>query len=239
MVEKKLGFSHLRDSGLNLNPQQDGLRISVPIPKVSISVAIITQRTCILSILMGYQYPLNFMLWKEVLWIAPFWCLSRSGSGSYPKFYTRCRYTRCFFCHISASVHSFIFLFSVVGVTIFIILFSLLTFSEKSSMIYIWFKPDPGKIMPIWQDPDMQHCWNMQLWPTDPSADPDPALFISGFKDTNKKYFFKYFLKLHTFTSGFQDKKVLKKSQNSRNLKFFLLFFAWRWKGLDRDLDPY
>jgi hypothetical protein len=58
-------------------------------------------------------------------------------------------------------------------------------------MIYIWFKPDPGKIMPIWQDPDLQHCWNVQLWPTDPSTDPDPdpALFISGFKDTNKKYF--------------------------------------------------
>jgi hypothetical protein len=41
------------------------------------------------------------------------------------------------FIHSSASVHCFIFLFSPVGVTVFNILFSVLKFSEKSSMIYI------------------------------------------------------------------------------------------------------
>ncbi len=145
MVEKKLGFSYLRDSGLNLNPQQDGLRISVPIPKVSITVAITTHRNCILSTVSWWVTSILwvFMLWKEVLWIG-------------------------------TSVHSFVFLFSVVVATIFIILFSVLRFSEKSSMIYIWFKPDPGQIMPSWQDPDLQHCWNVHLWLTDPSTDPDP-----------------------------------------------------------------
>ncbi len=55
-------------------------------------------------------------------------------------------------------------------------------------------------------------------------SDPDPALFVIGFQDAKKNKFFSdlacFLLFEGTFTSVFKDKKVIKRSQNSRNQGF-------------------
>jgi hypothetical protein len=66
-------------------------------------------------------------------------------------------------------------------------------------------------------------------WLTDP--DPDSALFVSDFQDAKKKMsffpnLFCLLLSVGTFTSVFKDKKIIKKSLNSRNQGFLLTFFA-------------
>ncbi len=65
--------------------------------------------------------------------------------------------------------------------------------------------------------------------------DPDPAIFVSVLQDVNK--FFCLLLFEVTFTSFFNDKKVLKKSQNSRNQCFSLLFSLDDGRILEP--DPY
>jgi hypothetical protein len=55
----------------------------------------------------------------------------------------------------------------------------------------------------------------------DPASDPDPAIFIIDLQDANKKLIY-YFLKEHLH--HYSKIKVKKKSQNSRNQGFFLLF---------------
>jgi hypothetical protein len=40
----------------------------------------------------------------------------------------------------------------------------------------------------------------------DPDADPDPAIFVSDLEDINQNFAFT-FLKVHTFTSFFKDRK--------------------------------
>jgi hypothetical protein len=58
----------------------------------------------------------------------------------------------------------------------------------------------------------------------DPDADPDPVIFVIDLQDANKKLIYKkcFYLLLFKgiFTSFFKDKKVKKKSQNSRNHGF-------------------
>ncbi len=63
-------------------------------------------------------------------------------------------------------------------------------------------------------DPDPQHC----LWLVNPDLNPDPAIFVIGLQDANKKLFLKKFL-LVTFS------KI--KSQKSHKTvgTFFLIFF--------------
>jgi hypothetical protein len=71
-------------------------------------------------------------------------------------------------------------------------------------------------------------------WITNPDLDPDPALVdstVCSFQDASKKIsffsmFFCLYLSVGTFKSVLKDKKVIKKSQNTRNqgfLKCFLL----------------
>jgi hypothetical protein len=64
------------------------------------------------------------------------------------------------------------------------------------------------------------------LWLTDP----DPALFVSDLQDANLKYFFGLLLIEGTFISFFKDKKVTKKSQNSR-YQGFSNYFCMMMEG--------
>jgi hypothetical protein len=62
--------------------------------------------------------------------------------------------------------------------------------------------------------------------PKDPDPNPDPAIFVD-LQDANKKFFSKFIYLLlfeGTFTLFFKDKKVIKKSQNSRNQGFYYYF---------------
>jgi hypothetical protein len=54
--------------------------------------------------------------------------------------------------------------------------------------------------------------------------DPDPAIFVIGLIDANKKLVFLLFLFKGTFTSFFKCSKVKKKSQNSKNQGFAFYF---------------
>jgi hypothetical protein len=65
----------------------------------------------------------------------------------------------------------------------------------------------------------------------DPDLDPDPAIFVIGLQDANKKQkrilkkgflFIRYVFKLHL--NHFQRKKVQTKSKNSRNQGFLIIF---------------
>ncbi len=98
---------------------------------------------------------------------------------------------------------------------------------------------DFHSLVSVW----LEQCWGSWhfgtdldpcLWPMDPDPTPDPAFFVPDLQDINKNYFFcfYYFLKvqLHNFS---KIKKIIKKSQNSRNLAIF----AW-WEK-DPDPDPY
>jgi hypothetical protein len=63
----------------------------------------------------------------------------------------------------------------------------------------------------------------------DPDLDPDPSIFITDLQEGNTKQilsknFFCILLFEGTFTSFFKDKKVKKKSQNSRNQSFLNIF---------------
>ncbi len=66
------------------------------------------------------------------------------------------------------------------------------------------------------------------LWPMDPDADPDPAIFVITFKTPTKNEFKKKFFCLllfeGTFTLFCNDKKFRKKSLNSRNQDFSYFF---------------
>jgi hypothetical protein len=61
----------------------------------------------------------------------------------------------------------------------------------------------------------------------DPDLDPDPAIFVIDLQNANKKlgiylkFFLGFLLFEGTFTTFSKDKK---KSQTSRNRRFFLLF---------------
>jgi hypothetical protein len=57
-----------------------------------------------------------------------------------------------------------------------------------------------------------------------PLTDSDPAIFVSDLQDANKKSFCWYIYII------FQRKKVIKKSQNSRNLGFYR-HFCWMIEG--------
>jgi hypothetical protein len=54
----------------------------------------------------------------------------------------------------------------------------------------------------------------------------DPALFINGFQDANKKYIFCLSLFEGTFTSVFKDKKSYRRYKSRVEIKFFFYFFA-------------
>jgi hypothetical protein len=62
----------------------------------------------------------------------------------------------------------------------------------------------------------------------------DPAIFVIDLQDVNKKKvsfnFFCLLLLEGTFTSFLKDKKVTKKSQNSRN-QGFSYYFCWMMEG--------
>ena len=73
----------------------------------------------------------------------------------------------------------------------------------------------------------------------DPNLYPDPALHVTVFQETNKKYrkCFCLLLTVGTFTSVFKDSKSLR-CHKTKQLKLrFLNFFACWWK--DPDPDPY
>ncbi len=54
----------------------------------------------------------------------------------------------------------------------------------------------------------------------------DPALFVGGFQDANKKYvYFCLLLTAGTFTSVFTEKKLLR-SHKTVEIKIFLIFYA-------------
>ncbi len=62
-------------------------------------------------------------------------------------------------------------------------------------------------------------------WVTDPDPEQDPALSVRGFQ------VFCFLLFKGTFTSVFKDKKVIKKSQNSRNQGFSYFFLMMERSG--------
>jgi hypothetical protein len=59
----------------------------------------------------------------------------------------------------------------------------------------------------------------------DPAPAPGPAIFVIDLQDVNKKLVFCLLLFEGKFTSFFKDKKVIKKSQNSRNPGFPYYFY--------------
>jgi hypothetical protein len=63
---------------------------------------------------------------------------------------------------------------------------------------------------------------------SDPDAYPDPAIFVIGLQDANKKQLYKKLFLLFegTFTSFFKDKKS-KSSPKAVGFKVFLTTFAW------------
>ncbi len=68
------------------------------------------------------------------------------------------------------------------------------------------------------------------LWPMDPIANPDPAIFVSDLQDVNKNDFFPKFLCLFpfegTFTSFFTIKSI-QKSQTVGIDVFLTIFACW------------
>ncbi len=74
-------------------------------------------------------------------------------------------------------------------------------------------------------------------------TDPDPALFVSGFRDANKKKFVCFFLTVGLFTTVVKDNKSQNRNQKSQNSinQSFTKFFAFWWKdpGPDPEPDPY
>jgi hypothetical protein len=69
----------------------------------------------------------------------------------------------------------------------------------------------------------------MTFWcGSNPDSDLDPAIFVIDLQDANKKLIKKKFFCLllfeGTFTSFFKDKKIQKKSQNSKNQGFSYYF---------------
>ncbi len=81
--------------------------------------------------------------------------------------------------------------------------------------------------MRIWQDPDLQHCWNVQLWLTSPATDPSR---IPRFSSPTKNNFFLSFIYYGTFLSYIHllqssEIKVRKKSQNSKKQGCSYFFF--------------
>jgi hypothetical protein len=91
-------------------------------------------------------------------------------------------------------------------------------------------------------DPDPQHCLCLTNLDADPI--PDPAIFVIDLQDANKKVFFfslnfsAYSFRYITYRTSFvKDKKVIKKSQNSRN-QGFSCYFCLMNEDPDPDPDP-
>ncbi len=90
---------------------------------------------------------------------------------------------------------------------------------------------------------DTWHFTDPYIWLTDP--DSDPALSVSDLQDANKNYFFSIIFLPITFWRYIYiilQKKVIKKSQNSKNRGFsnyFWLIMEGSWPDPDPYPDPY
>ncbi len=67
-------------------------------------------------------------------------------------------------------------------------------------------------------------------WITDLDPDLDPALFVSGFQDATKKNFNVFCLLLSVGTLHLHQSSKKIRSHTTVEIKFFLNFFAYRWK---------
>ncbi len=100
------------------------------------------------------------------------------------------------------------------------------------NIIHVSCVPDPCHFEP---DPD-PYPWGPVHWITDSDLDPDPALFLRCFQETNKKkFFFCLLLTGGTFPSVFKDSKTLK-SHKQLKIKVFKIVFPYWWKNPDPDL---